>query len=181
MAETDTKTAEVAPIVEAPTPVEPLPDPSDVEPKWRKALVWAGGKLVSANEKRGVVVVEVRTDDGQLAEDTRYPQSGDIYFRMGPDTEDAPLADFGGKTEGCLTLGENVQQGLLHGLGMSPGWVHVGPAHPAYAGLNLAVQQGASEVEIQGLTPFWKARLQPWIDRIATDVWYPHPVKVTLT
>lgn len=177
MDEAETKVAAEAPLA-APAPAE---DPPVVEAKWRKALVWAGGKLPSASEKRGVVVTEVRNDDGGLAKDARYPQSGDIYFRMGPDTEDAPLADFGAKTDGCLTLGENVQQGLLPGMSYSPSHVHVGPAHPAYAGVNLAVLQGAEEVEVQGLSPFWKARLQDWFDKVATDPWYPSPVKITLT
>lgn len=137
-------------------PAAPAPAPS----KWAKALVVAGGGSIPTGEKRGVVVCEVRADDGSDAQGIRYPQGGDLYLRITPST------DFGAKSAGALTLGDNLEQGFPQGFSTTAGVVHIGPAHPAYAAANLAALQGATEVEIQGLSAFWKARLQPWFDSL---------------
>lgn len=143
--------------------------------KWAKALVVAGGGAIPAGEKRGVVVCEVRADDGSDAQGIRYPQGADLYFRM------TPATDFGPKSAGALTLGANVEQGLLQGFSVIPGIVNIGPAHPAYAAANLAALQGATEVEIQGLSALWKSRLQPWFDRLQTVPRGASTVSIKLT
>lgn len=165
-----------------PAPPAPEPPPTADLPEvdaggdgkdWSKVLVLAGGGGMPRGETRPVIVAEVRGDDGAKAADNQaYPKNADIYFRMDPD---AQVGD------GQLTLGVDVEQGLLGGLSPVPGYVHVGPAHPAYAAVNLATLKGATEVEVRGLSDFWKERLQPWFDGIAGDVRAPSDVVITLT
>lgn len=166
------------------TPAAPAPEAAPESPAveaapvvetgkdWTRALVLAGGGMLPRGETRPVVVAEVRGDDGALLSAQSYPKGADLYVRFDPA---APVGD------AALTLGRDLEQGLLSGLSVIPGVVHVGPAHPAYAAVNLATLAGAAEVEVAGLSALWKERLAPWFDRIATDPRFPSDVKITLT
>lgn len=151
--------------------------------KWDKTLIIAGGGRLGANEKRAVIVTEARiytlydtldeaAKDGIHATDGStmavkkvelkldgYATKADLYYRTDPDVQ------FGGDAP-VLTLGVNVEQGLFWGFSPEPRWVHVGPAHPAYAAANLAWQRGAKEIEIVGLSDFEKSKLQPYFDAL---------------
>lgn len=139
-----------------------------VDADWSKgALVLAAGTIPSG-ETRPVVVVETRDDGGKLVE-RKYPTKGAIYFRYpaGAPTEAEPdpkRAEFNvDAAKPLYTMGENVQQGGFHGLSPTRGLVSVGPASPAYAGMNLAALEGATDIEVKGLTDAQKAQLQPWV------------------
>ncbi len=158
------------PVTDDPAPAQL---PAD---KWSSALVLVGAATAAAGEKRGIVVCEARADDGSgTLAGVKYAQNGDIYFRMDPD------CDFGAKNDGALTLGVNVDQGLTRGLSVTPGVVHIGPAHPVFGALNLATLQGATSVEVRGLSDAWKKTLQPAFDDIAKSPWLPNAVAIKLT
>lgn len=150
---------------------------SEIEKKdWADgALVIVGAGQPTKSEKRPVIVVEARADDGSLVDPTEYATGADLYLRMSDDVE----------MPGCVplvTLGLDVEQ--LSNWGISPDirFVCVGPSHPAYVGINLAYSRGARAVEVRGLTDFWKERLAPWIARIKTDGRLPAAdLDVTLT
>ena len=158
--------------VEAPPAVVAPPSPPDSSKDWTSVLVLAGGSADSG-EKRPIIVAEVRADDGQLAKAV-YPAGADIYFRSGVDG-----ADF--KSGVVVTLGVDIDQGTLHGFSSVMSLVHVGPAHPAYAAANLAFLHGAEAIEVRGLSPYWKDRLQPWFDEVPSDKAFPAAVSITLT
>lgn len=154
---------QTAPEAPAPVPAAPVKD-------WTRALVVAGG-AIPKGESRPTVVTEVRDDDGSLVKQT-YPTGADVYLRFDPDADLNPKQ---------ITMGVQAEQGMLGGFSSVERILHVGPAHPAYAGANLAFINGASEIEVTGLSPLWKERLQPWFDGIATDPRFPATVKITLT
>ena len=149
----------------APAVTEPkTPVASDSPKDWSSVLVIAGGPI-PAGEKRPVIVCETRGDDGADVV-TTYPKGADVYVgHVG--------TDFGANSP-VLRLGTDLDQSGNWGLSAMPGSVHVGPSHPAYAGLNVATLRKPADmttpqaVEIKGLSAIWKERLRPWIDAIAT-------------
>lgn len=173
-------------------PVEPVPEAApktEDGKKWDKVLVVAGGSIPSG-EKRPVIVCETRDDKGGH-HDHEYPKGGDLYLKIhGPAATDSKgneiegkfdEPDFGPNEAAALVVGRNIEQGLLWGFSGIQGVVHVGPGHPAYAAANLAYLQGAKEIEIVGLSPYWKAKLQPWFNALPTDKRAPADVKITLS
>lgn len=159
--------------------------------RWKKALIIVGNHRIPADNKRPVIIVESRTfkiEDGNVTgtelKTSGYPAGGDLYFRT---TEEVEFP----KDAKVLTLGDNVQQGLLWGFSPDPRWVNVGPAYPAYAAANIAWQRGAEEIEIIGLSDHEKERLAPFIAALpaggpapvdgAPDVRTPADVEITLT
>lgn len=136
---------------------------------WTKgALIIVGAGIPKTTEKRPVIVCEARDDDGQLIPSTKYFDKADLYFRTGADI------DMDGLTP-VVTLGQDVEQLALWGMSPDVRFVCVGPAHPAYGAINLAYARGALDVEVVGLTDFWKQFLAPWLARVPTDSRLPAP------
>lgn len=155
---------------------------------WDKVLVIANGSIPTG-EKRPVIVAEHQTQpviatDGTIASEGKiksggYPTKGDIYVRSSLDTEmpDGPEV---------LTFGVNLGIGGNGRFNGSPGLVNYGPVSPVYAAVNLAIQRGAKEVEVAGLTQAEKARLEPWFKQAQTPPkkeiqLYGQDVKITLS
>lgn len=148
-----------------------------------KAVVIVGNhRFPSDRSDTLVIVTEERkitmSDDGEAVKDVQlktsgYPSGADLYYRTDAAVEFPHNAQ-------VLTLGVDVQQGMLWGFSPDVAWVHVGPASPAYAAANLAWQRGATEIEIIGLDDREKAQLQAFIDRLPTDTVAPSSAKVTL-
>jgi hypothetical protein len=164
--------AEAAPVIFADVAPEPQAK--------LKAVVVAGGNSVPKADY--VVVVEAATIK-MPTEDTpfertvkksHYPTGANVYLRYDPDVKfpaDAPEV---------LTMGRDVEQLYFRGFTRAIGFLNVGPAHPAFAGANLAYQRGATEIEIVGLTDAEKEKLQPYIDDLPNAA-EPALVAVTLT
>lgn len=156
---------------------------SELEVDWTKGvLIIAAGSIPSlkSGDKRAVMICEAWSDpvlaeDGDTIEpatrrESGYPAKGHLYFRTDPST------DFGDHGP-VFTLGIDVRQVGFWGLADRAGFVCVGPAMPAYACLNIAVQNGATEIEIYGLTDRQKGLLQPFIDDLKSDPDVQTPVE----
>lgn len=154
---------------------------------WSKgALIIVGNHSIPSGDKRPVIIVEESSDpkngdDGYLAEGgapvtktDKYPTKGDLYVRISPEVNFPDGAT-------VITVGEDVQQ--LSPWGFSPDIRHVctGP-HPAFAAANIAYSRGARDIEIVGLSQFYKDRMQPFVDDLPTNKIIPAPdAKITLT
>lgn len=168
-----------------------MPDPVEVpaveEPtagaakKAGKAIVVAGGPIPKGYDF--VVVVEGRTyglakEAGEPASITvkkgDYPAGADAYLRY------ERGVTFPDDAKAVLTMGENVLQNNFGGFTRAAGHLNVGPAHPAYAGANLAYQHGFTTIDITGLTDVEKARLRTFFDGLATHPAEPAQVTVSL-
>ncbi len=143
---------------------EPAPD-SDKD--WSSVLIICGG-AIPASEKRPVIVAErsippVFDKDGAVKEpakikQTDYPAGADVYIRSVLDTPMPKTA------KEILTWGVNVGVAGAGGCTKTPGLLCTGPAMPAYSAVNLAIQRGATKIELSGLSDWEKDRLQPWFD-----------------
>lgn len=147
----------------------------------KKAVIVAGGSVVPKADIS--IVVEARTygkpdADGAISISVKldkYPSGADTYLRYDP------AVTFPTDAPEILTMGENIQQNNFWGFTMQPGHLNVGPAHPAYAGANLAAQRGAIDIEIIGLTDAEKEKLRPFFDELSTNAVEPAQVTVSLT
>lgn len=147
----------------------------DTPVDWTNALIICGAGTV--DPMRPTIVAESRADDGSLATPT-YPTGAALYLASGIGADSATFP--GGST--VLALGRDLEQGLFSGFSSVPGIVHVGPAHPVYAAANVAWQNGATAIEIKGLSAYWKPVVQAWIDQLPTDDVAPASnVTITLT
>lgn len=151
-----------APLVPASADTAPPDQPTiEVEgKKWSKGAVIVANGAIPKDDKRPVIIVETRGDDGKLDAERKYPTKGDLYYRTDP------AVDFGGHGP-VITLGVDVRQGLLWGFSNDALFVNVGPASPVYAAANLAYLQGATDIEIVGLTDAQKEHLAPWFAALA--------------
>lgn len=171
-AEVDTPSAEL----------DPGPSPVTLEPTAKRtAVVLVAGNTLPAADIR--IVVEGRkyaTDaDGRVTgvdlKKSNYPTGADFYLRYDPEVQFP-------KDANVLTMGVDVQQFNFSGFTRQRGLLNVGPAHPAYAAANLAYQEGATHIEIVGLTDAEKEKLQPYFDALGGEIQDPAPtVSVTLT
>lgn len=143
-----------------------------------KALVVVGNHKIPKDGKTFVVVVEERKPaaDGEerVVKLDGYPSNADLYYRTDP------AVTFPGNAKEVLTLGVDVFQGGLWGFSKRAPFVHVGPAHPAFAGANLAFQRGATEISIVGLTDSEKEHLKTFFDALPADTFAPAQVTVSL-
>lgn len=176
--ETEVEVAPVAETFEDKTALPPIEEP--VERK-KAVIVMKGVDLPSADLR---VVVEARTYSGGTSDEdpvkvevkkSHYPKGADIYFRYDPEVS------FPADAAEVVTMGVDVHQGGMAGFTKQPGYLNVGPAHPAYAAANLAYQRGATVIEIVGLTDAEKERLQPYFDGLANHPAEPAQVAVSLT
>lgn len=173
----------------APSPAEVLIPASEAAPPrdgGKKAIIIVGNHKWEKPVPRGtiVIVTEGRTYErnakdeivGAKVKTDGYPTEADLYFR----TEPGVSFPHSVEATRIITLGDNVLQGNFWGFTPNPQFVHVGPAHPAYAAANLAWQRGADKITIVGLEKHEQERLQPYFDGLATDIIAPAP-GVTVT
>lgn len=158
-------------------------DPGD----WDKVLIVANAPNSIQNRNgRKVIVVERRTQPdhkdgaGRFDAEAKYPTAADAYLgyadanssseidRVFPDAQGKPV----------FLVGHNIRQFSLGGVSRNQGYLSVGPAHPVYAAVNLALQQAperkageepTQQVEITGLTDYDRSILGPWLDKIAHE------------
>lgn len=165
----------------APPALTPLPEGKVT------AVVVAGGNQVPKADI--VIVVEAATLKKEFAEGDEekvtpiacerhvkrqgYPTGADVYLRYDPEVK------FPADAAEVLTMGENVEQLYMSGFTRVPGHINVGPAHPAYAGANLAFQRGANHIQIVGLTDAEKEQLQPFFDDLSSHPAEPAQVTVS--
>jgi hypothetical protein len=161
----------------------------------KRWVIVAGGTIPSGLSKSVAVIVCEHWDDPVLAEKgealladenvdsvlkvSGYPTKGDLYFRTDPSVEFNPA----NPAAPILTLGDNVMQTGTWGFDKRTGGVHVGPAHPAFAAANIAVQRGATEIEIVGLTKRQASLLAPFFDKLPEHPRerYQSDVKITVS
>jgi hypothetical protein len=131
--------------------------------EWAKALIVAGAPdRLPAKADRKVIVVQVTGEAGKGA---IYPKTADAYLGYAQDGEEDPV--FSEEiTAPIYLMGLNVRQFGFRGLSETSGFLSVGPAHPVYAAVNLAYQQGARDVKVVGLTDAERAQLRPWFEEI---------------
>jgi hypothetical protein len=144
----------------------------------RKGVVIVGNHRLP-DDKRMSIVVEKRTVEGEgegvkvVLKKIGYPAGADFYYRTDPEVEFP-------KDSKVITLGEDVRQGAFAGFTLNKEFVNVGPASPVFGAANYLYQQGATEIEIVGLTDAEKERLRPYFDGLPTDPVSPAQVTVTL-
>lgn len=165
---------------EEPVEVEIIDSPVTPEPDARKTAVIVAGGSTIPKAAISIVVQSQRystDEEGNTSVEVKkshYPAGADVYLRYDPEVQFPKDAE-------VLTIGDNVQQGNFWGFTRQRGALNVGPAHPAYAGANLAYQMGATHIEIVGLTEAEKERLQVYFDRLPQDPVEPAQVAVSLT
>lgn len=167
-------TEQIAPVTETPVVDE------DVAKRWKKTLIVVGNHRIPSGNKRPVIVVESREfkldDKGQVTGTTLktdgYPAGADLYYRTDPEVKFP--ADAEGKT---ITLGVDVEQGLIWGFSPHPHYVHTGPFYPSYSAANLAYLRGAEDIEIVGLSEHEKEKLKPFIEGLKDGGPQPRPLK----
>lgn len=168
------------------TEVEPGPEDTFVlapEPTGHlKAVVVAGpGDVPKADI---VVVVETgkfqrEPDAGEdaplvrVAKKSNYHAGADVYLRYDPEVK------FPADAAEVLTMGQTVQQAGFAHFNRTIGFLNVGPAHPAFAGANLAWQRGATDIVIVGLSDAEKEQLRPYFDALSNHAAEPIQVAVS--
>lgn len=145
---------------------------------WKDVLIVANApSKMPPRHDRKIIVAEARSQPdaeggaGQNVE-ADYPKNADAYVGYASVSdvaaETARLFPNAGKAPVFL-MGANVKQFGLSGVSRQHGFLSVGPGHPVYVAVNLALQMGAKTVEIHGLTDYDKATLGPWLDKIAGE------------
>lgn len=151
--DTDTTATDLTKPALAPAPTVKA---EPVQTTWTNTTVVANGPIPSG--AKPVIVVETRTDDGDLDASRQYPAGADLYFRYSAH-ETLQGVDPGAQMH---TLGATVMQGGFAGLNDHAQLVNVGPASPIYAAVNVAYKNGAKTVTIVGASPQQQAQLKPW-------------------
>ncbi|MBU0801401.1 MAG: hypothetical protein KKA05_10440 [Alphaproteobacteria bacterium] len=179
-ATTALETSETVTPTAAETAPAPIADPAEElsgDKDWSKgAIVVSGDGEFPAKGKRPVIVAQTSEREPRQPEGTRfrdlttpalkqksYKDGADVYLRIGTE------ADMG-KGRNLITVGGNIQQAGTKGLSDRVGDVHVGPASPVYAAINLAYNYGAREVEVLNASQDQQDQLAPWLAQIADKV-----------
>lgn len=158
------------------TPTE-VPELEGEAADWEKVVVVAGApERLPAHKDAKVIIAEHRTqpDDkgvgaGQFAEASYSPNADAYVGHYQTDDKGVRREIFAGAKGPVFLIGENVKQFGLGGVSRQPGYLSVGPGHSVYAAVNLALQKGAKEVQVTGLSDHDKAIVGPWLDRIAGE------------
>lgn len=138
---------------------------------WKHTIIACGAKIATAIKNAKVIVVQTRTRpavaEGEAPSDAFVPRAyavGDVYLRFDP------RIDFGdvGEAE-VLEMGTSLPQNGFGGLSTIPGEVCVGPAHPAYAAMDLAKQRGAAWVTFDSLDEGERQKLTPWLVQVKAE------------
>jgi len=160
----------------AAAPAPPAAAPALTQPAvldWSSVVIVAAG-APAPGEKRPVIVIETRGDDGKLIETRTYP-AGDLYYRTDPS-----IGLGADPAKEVVTLGVDVGQSGFGSFSTNPNNIHVGPASPVFGAANLAFLRGAMTIDILGLTPAQKIGLRPWFDALAANPNLPPQLKVNL-
>lgn len=160
------------------TPSAP-PELEGDEKDWAKVVIVADAPAkLPAHKDAKVIVAERRTQPGedgkgagQFDAEADYSKNADAY--VGYYQHDAQFAEIpvfpNAGDKPVFLMGQNVRQFGLGGVSRQKGYLSVGPGHPVYVAVNLALQHGAEEVTITGLTDHDKAVVGPWLDKIAGE------------
>lgn len=160
-----------APAGPAPEPQPDAPAVAEQPPAPMAAVVVANGKLPAGALPLLVIMAESRKDDG--SDDTiTYDPGAQMYLRM------TQSLDMGCPLGALKTVGVDVSQWAFAGFSPTPFAVNVGPAHPAYAAVNLAYNYGAKQIQVVGLSDHWKQVLQPYFDEVNGNADYGVVVSV---
>jgi len=164
-------------VVTTPIPPEDGQTTEDAQSAWSKVTIVANRKGLPSGDLGKTIVIQAfdAPKEGEAAQpsDTTYPAKADAYLGYAPSPLPADgntaAAVFGPAAENAqvFLLGDNVRQGGFRDLATQPGFLNVGPAHPAYAAVNLAFQMGARDVRIVGLREDEVERLRPWLEPVA--------------
>lgn len=147
----------------APNVAETVAATEEAKNEWARVLIVAGAPdRMPAKDDRKVIVVELPGEAGLGA---IYPKTADAYLGYAREEGADPVFPF--ETAAPIYLmGGNVRQQGFRGMSKVSGYLAVGPAHPVYAALNLALQQGATDVKIVGLSDAEKVTLRPWFEEV---------------
>jgi hypothetical protein len=143
--------------------------PVEVEtPQVVRAVVIVG---VGALPRDGRLTIVCESRPGGQPTTSGYAAGADLYFR----TDDSVVFP---KKARVVTFGVDATQGPARDFSSQAGVLNFAGAHPAYAAANLAFQNGATEIEVVGLTDAEKQNLRPSFDELPDRGF---PVSVSLT
>lgn len=155
-----------------------LPELEGDEGDWAKVIILAGGgKSLPTKNGAKVIVAETRTQPGedgtgagQYDAEASYPKNADAYVgHFGFDAENKPNGLFADIDGPKFIIGDNVKQFGIGGVSRQPGFLSVGNGSSIVAAANLALQKGAKEVTVVGMTDHDKATTGRFLDRIAGE------------
>lgn len=156
----------------------PVPELEGDADAWAKVVVVAGGaERLPAHGDAKTIMAETRTQPdekglgaGRFDPDARYSKNADAYvghFQYGEDGQ--PIDVFPDAGAPVFLIGQNVKQFGLGGVSRQPGFLSVGPGSSIVAAVNLALQKGAKEVTVHGMSDHDKKIVGPWLDKIAGE------------
>lgn len=147
--------------------------------EWEKVVIVTNApERLPAHKEAKVIIAERRTQPdekglgaGQHDAEAVYSKNADAYVGHAQFDKDGGeinvFPDASGKP--VFLIGGNVRQFGLGGVSRQPGFLSVGPGSSIVAAANLALQKGAKEVRITGMTDHDKAIVGPWLDKIAGE------------
>lgn len=145
---------------------------------WEKVVVAAGApERLPPHKGERIIVAERRTQPdengaggGLFDEKAAYSKNADAYVgHLEFDADDKPRNPFADASGPVFLLGGNVKQFGLGGVSRQHGFLSVGPGSSVVAAVNLALQKGAKEVRVVGLSDHDRAVVGPWLDKIAGE------------